>query len=119
MHKTSRLCENSATYYVRPNFAAYDRAEQKKSRKSVLAGTVRSNASVFARRCKISAQYPDLNRSIGVTRVQMPHFQGHGQQTLDAAARARAVRSDLAAQQQKAVEVATEAYAKDKASCVG
>jgi hypothetical protein len=29
------------------------------------------------------------------------------------------VRSDLAAQQQKAVEVATEAYAKDKASRVG
>jgi hypothetical protein len=28
------------------------------------------------------------------------------------------VRSDLAAQQQKAVEVATEAYAKDKASRV-
>jgi limonene 1,2-monooxygenase len=49
----------------------------------------------------------------------MPHFQGHAQQTLDAAARARAVRSDLAAQQQKAVEVATEAYAKDKASRVG
>jgi hypothetical protein len=32
---------------------------------------------------------------------------------------ASAVRSDLAAQQQKAVEVATEAYAKDKASRVG
>jgi hypothetical protein len=44
---------------------------------------------------------------------------GVRQMTLDAAARARAVRSDLAAQQQKAVEVATEAYAKDKASRVG
>ena len=54
-----------------------------------------------------------------IARHVMPHFQGHGQQTLDAAARARAVRSDLAAQQQKAVEVATEAYAKDKASRVG
>jgi hypothetical protein len=49
----------------------------------------------------------------------MPHFHGHAQQTLDAAVRARAVRSELAAQQQKAVEVATEAYAKDKASRVG
>ena len=36
-----------------------------------------------------------------------------------APARARAVRSDLAAQQQKAVEVATETYARDKASRVG
>jgi limonene 1,2-monooxygenase len=54
-----------------------------------------------------------------IARHVMPHFQGHAQQTLDAAARARAVRSDLAAQQQKAVEVATEAYAKDKASRVG
>ena len=54
-----------------------------------------------------------------IARHVMPHFQGHEQQTLDAAARARAVRPDLAAQQQKAVEAATEAYAKDKASRVG
>ena len=54
-----------------------------------------------------------------IARHVMPHFQGHAQQTLDAAARARAVRTDLAAQQQKAVEVATEAYAKDKASSSG
>jgi limonene 1,2-monooxygenase len=53
-----------------------------------------------------------------IARHVMPHFHGHAEQTLDAAARARAVRSDLAAQQQKAVEVATEAYAKDKASRV-
>ena len=54
-----------------------------------------------------------------IARQVMPRFQGHAQQTLDAAARARAVRSDFAGQQQKAVEVATEAYAKDKASRVG
>ena len=36
-----------------------------------------------------------------IARHVMPHFQGHAQQTLDAAARARAVRTDLAAQQQK------------------
>ena len=48
-----------------------------------------------------------------IARHVMPHFQAPRP---DAAARARAVRSDLAAQQQKAVEVATEAYAKDKAS---
>jgi limonene 1,2-monooxygenase len=53
-----------------------------------------------------------------IARHVMPHFHGHAEQTRDAAARARAVRSDLAAQQQKAVEVATEAYAKDKASRV-
>ena len=54
-----------------------------------------------------------------IARHVMPHFHGHAQQTTGAAARARDVRSDLAAQQQKAVEVATEAYAKDKASRVG
>ena len=40
-----------------------------------------------------------------IARHVMPQFQGHAQATLDAAARARAVRTDLAAQQQKAVEV--------------
>jgi limonene 1,2-monooxygenase len=54
-----------------------------------------------------------------VARHVAPHFQGHAHQTLDAASRARAVRADLAAQQQKAVEVATEAYAKDKARRAG
>jgi limonene 1,2-monooxygenase len=51
-----------------------------------------------------------------IARHVMPQFQGHAQQTLDAASRARAARSDLAEQQAKAVEAATEAYAKDKAS---
>jgi hypothetical protein len=37
------------------NFAAYDRAEQKKSRKSVLCATVRSLASSFRTVCLICA----------------------------------------------------------------
>jgi limonene 1,2-monooxygenase len=53
-----------------------------------------------------------------IARHVMPHFQGTRSRPWTPPC-ARAVRSDLAAQQQKAVEVATGAYAKDKASRVG
>src|SRR5271165_3330819 len=39
-----------------PIFGAYDRAEQKKSRKSVLRATVQSHASSFRTVCKNSAR---------------------------------------------------------------
>ena len=68
-----RACKNLADRaktppHVRrcPNFGAYERAEQKKSRKSVLCATVRSLASCFRTVCLISA--PTATSAKGRTR---------------------------------------------------
>ena len=51
-----------------------------------------------------------------LAREVIPHFQGHAQATLQAAERARAQRSDLAATHAKAVEAARERYEQEAAS---
>ena len=53
-----------------------------------------------------------------IARHVMPRFQGQAHPTIDAAARAQAVRAGLAAQQAQAVEAATQKYAAEKAARV-
>jgi hypothetical protein len=67
-----------------PNFAAYDRAERRKSRKFALRATIRSFPSSFRTVCTICEQYrshrcpvgPGLQADLALYSLDEPRFSG-------------------------------------------